>query len=227
MPLRKEDLKKAKIWTWVDLDFFLFHLATNTDGTQFAPIERKMVWDVESKRIKKLLRGWVHNGEIKPIDPNLDLVRDFEKLEFKRDNIIRCFKEYGIIESIKENGVAIEPKKLKDFEQLMNELPDQDLEPTISKETTQPISPNPDTYPGKMARLKELVFKEGITLLKEGKITTATEFIQHSIIIQLIKNSDLPTKQKPKTDTLKDEWFPEIRKIAGIKGTPGRPKKTQ
>lgn len=128
MPLRKEDLKRAKIWTWADLNFFLFQLATKTDGTKFPMVEWKMVVEGEYQRIKKLLRGWVHNGEIKPIDPTLDLVRDFEKLEFKRDDIIRLFKENRIFESIKENGVAIEPKKLKDFEQLMNKLPDQDSE---------------------------------------------------------------------------------------------------
>lgn len=139
----------------------------------------------------------------------------------KAETLLKAFRQGILYQFICEFS---DQTKKESLEQLYKVAKNEEF---LEQETTQPIPPNPDTYPAKMKRLKETIFKEGIKLLREGKIKNSKEFVEHSTVIQAIKKSALSEKEEPKKKTLKKKWFPEIRKQAGGKGTAGRPKNSK
>jgi len=179
------------------------------------------------KFFEKQIERAVSLGELKIKHPG----NKFCWHKLNRNGVFRWIHTNGKLKWLEDQGLEI-PDDVKEVVEASAKIEQKGQETqkqkpdTITK--TQPISTPPlDTYAGKMKVLKDKVYKEGDKLLRSGDINTATEFVRHSKIIQAIKKSGLPDKKKPKNDTLKNNWFPEIRKNAGVKGSPGRPKNPQ
>jgi hypothetical protein len=194
------DLDSAEFLTIADLDFFLFHRATDLKGNIF-PYETHNIVAKQSKRIGRLFRDAVDANRFTSIQDPIAKSLKFPKME-----VMEWLRRRRIIESIFKAGIRIERSKFEIFKKygVVKELPNGNLATPSAPIAvqSQPVpavqSPEKETRRGrKRPAIAQAVVEEARRIRKQHPAMSLARIVRQASICKLLnrgaKLDDLKT----------------------------------
>jgi hypothetical protein len=128
MPIKIDDLLRVRFLSWENLRFFLFHRSENKSKK----VLRTTAYQKAEERVKELFRQAYDAEELKPLKTDSSAKSiPFEKLRFKRKDVMQWLQDNLILELLFQEGVCVEKNKLTDLKKLLR---------TAGKETLKCLS---------------------------------------------------------------------------------------
>ena len=161
MPIKIDDLLRVRFLSWENLRFFLFHRSENKSKK----VLRTTAYQKAEKRVKELFRQAYDAEELKPLKSESSFKSiPFEKLMFKRKDVMQWLRDNSILELLFQEGVCVEKNKLADLKKLLR---------TVGKETLKCLSD--------WKQVKFSINREGILESSAGGTALDSEWMEKNI----------------------------------------------